>query len=676
MNALTKSVVILSTLLAAVLEIYLAAPGFPAIINLALAGLAVAVIAGLWARPIVVGVVLVAAYVTPAALLNWAGSSHFSFEMAWVAPMVGVLVIGRRAWQWSLPRPWQLPLVAGALVVSVTWPIVALREVAFRPWMLFENAANTSVGISPWDVLSWSVYLALGFNVGVLWFDALFRWYGEAADRKAFSRQVLLPMASAAALACVVGTYQGLVDLNFLNGHLWPHMRRASGTFMDANVFGTIAALWAPAFALAALWQLGRWSPAIAGSGLALSFLGVWTSGSRTALAAWTVGVLVLLHQGWKAWQAHGSRYSRRAVIAGAVIGLVAALGLGLLVARGSATATVFARIPSLIPGMEEGATVSSSLWQLWDRFGYGTAAVGMIREHPLEGVGVGSFHTLVHDYATVYGQRQIPPDNAQNWFRHVLAELGVVGAGPWLLWALVFLGALLRMQPADAASAGVLRGVLLALGAISLLSMPSQSMPVTLTFWTFAFWFVWASGRLHAGDAPGTAWSWKTWAAVLAVVVVHAGLTLASARGDLNPLNRAMRFGWDYRAGITALEPTADGSPGRRWTREHGLTLVPVGGRVLKFVAWTGHPEANEQPVPVKVWADSKLVFEGAIKKEDAFYVDIPAVDGQKFIVLETWIGRTFRPSDYGHKDRRVLGLAIQDWTWATDNATEQSHR
>ena len=70
MNALTKSVVIVSTLLAAVLEIYLAAPGFPAIINLALAGLSVAVIVGLWARPLVVGAVLVAAYVTPAALLT------------------------------------------------------------------------------------------------------------------------------------------------------------------------------------------------------------------------------------------------------------------------------------------------------------------------------------------------------------------------------------------------------------------------------------------------------------------------------------------------------------------------------------------------------------------------------------------------------------------------------
>lgn len=667
MNAFTKRVVLLSTLLAALFELYLAAPGLPAIFNLGLAGFAVAVAAGLWARAVVVGVVLIAAYFVPAGMLLWVGSNHFSFEMAWIAPLVGVLATSRAAWQWSLPQPWRVPLVAATLVVSVTWPIVVFREVAFRPWVLYENVSSTGIGISPWEVSMWAVYLALGFNIGVLWFDALFRWYGDGASRKAFGRQVLLPLASAAAVACVVGTYQGLVDLDFLNGHLWPHMRRAAGTMMDANVFGTIAALWGPVFAVLALWLMGRWSLAIAGCGIALSFLGVWTSGSRTALAAWLAGVALLLYQGWRAWRSGGSRLSTRAIVIAAVIGLAGAIGLGLLVARGSATSTVFARIPSLIPGMEEGATFRNSAWQLWDRFGYGSAAVGMIREHPLEGVGVGSFHTLVRDYASVYGGRELPPDNAQNWLRHLMAEMGVLGSLPWMGWALLFLGALVRPGPAaDGAAAGVLRGVLLAFGAISLLSVSSQSLPVTLTFWTLAFWFLCASGRLGAG-APLVDRNWprRTWIVVLALVLVHAGLTVVSARGDLNPLARAARFGWDYRAGITGIERSPDGTPGRRWTRDRALTLVPVRGKVLKLVAWTGHPEANEHPVPVKVWADSRLVYEGEMKKEDAFYVDIPAAEGAAFLVLETWVGRTFRPSDYGQADRRVLGLAIQDWRW-----------
>lgn len=667
MNAISRWLVVVSTIAAAFFELYLAAPGFPPVVRLALGGAVAAVLGSHWAGRGVVAALLAVAYLAPAFITLWAGSDHFSFESAWLVPLVAVLVTGRGAARWSLPHPWGLPLRTGAAIVSLSWPIVALREVAFRPWILNENAANTSIGISPWEVNVWAVYLALGFNVGVLWFDALFRWFGAPDRRRGFERGVLLPMALAISIACVVGTYQGLVDLNFLNGHLWPHMRRASGTLMDANVFGTIAAMWGPVLGLLARAFMGRWSPAIAGAGLALSFLGVWTSGSRTALAVWLLGVAWLFAEAWRGWRARERRSSRPIWLAAAA-GAAVVVAIGVLLARGSATSTVFARIPSLVPGMEEGTSVGSTLWQLWDRFGYGSAALGMIREHPVAGVGVGAFHALVHDYAAVHGGRDLPPDNAQNWWRHVVAEMGVPGALPWLAFTLLLLRAILtRRAGPDEPAARVLGGLLLAFGAISLLSMPSQSLPVALTFWTFVFWFLASAGRASAPAAAMAPPRRFQAARLLAagLVVAHAVATFISARGELNPIERSVRFGWDYRAGLTGLERSADGTPGRRWTRARALTLVPVRGRVLKFVAWTGHPDANEHPIPVKVWADGALVYEGALTKENAFYVDIPAPTGRTHLVLETWIGRTFRPSDYGVPDRRVLGLAIQDWRW-----------
>ena len=50
-----------------------------------------------------------------------------------------------------------------------------------------------------------------------------------------------------------------------------------------------------------------------------------------------------------------------------------------------------------------------------------------MVKDHPIEGVGVGMFHTLVHDFGTLRGY-DIPADNAQSWFRHMIAELGLLG--------------------------------------------------------------------------------------------------------------------------------------------------------------------------------------------------------------------------------------------------------
>ena len=37
----------------------------------------------------------------------------------------------------------------------------------------------------------------------------------------------------------------------------WPRLGRASGLMLDANSFGTAAAIWAP-LAMALMWRLGR----------------------------------------------------------------------------------------------------------------------------------------------------------------------------------------------------------------------------------------------------------------------------------------------------------------------------------------------------------------------------------------------------------------------------------
>ena len=87
--------------------------------------------------------------------------------------------------------------------------------------------------------------------------------------------------------------------------------------------------------------------------------------------------------------------------------------------------------------------SISNSVNELlWERFGYGPAAIQMIKEHPIDGVGVGMFHTLVMDFAATRGYF-IPTDNAQNWFRHILAEFGVVGAIPMFWWCGVLLALL-----------------------------------------------------------------------------------------------------------------------------------------------------------------------------------------------------------------------------------------
>ena len=53
-------------------------------------------------------------------------------------------------------------------------------------------------------------------------------------------------------------------------------------------------------------------------------------------------------------------------------------------------------------------------------------------------GVGVGAYHVIAPDYWRVAVDRQLPFDNAQNWWRHVAAEFGVLGAAAVILWSFV----------------------------------------------------------------------------------------------------------------------------------------------------------------------------------------------------------------------------------------------
>jgi hypothetical protein len=43
-----------------------------------------------------------------------------------------------------------------------------------------------------------------------------------------------------------VADLQGTVNLTFLSGGVWPGLRRAAGTLLDANAYGSVAALAGP----------------------------------------------------------------------------------------------------------------------------------------------------------------------------------------------------------------------------------------------------------------------------------------------------------------------------------------------------------------------------------------------------------------------------------------------
>jgi len=363
-----------------------------------------------------------------------------------------------------LPPRWQWPLVTWAMLVAISWPIVFLREADFAPWILpLERVSNTSVGIGPWQVGLNITYFVLAHNAGILFIDALFRWYAVAYDR--FRREVLVPLALAAALASVVAIYQGFVDLSFLNSHFWTYMIRASGTLADPNKLGSVVSFWAVGSMVLARRLPKPWPMTLTLIAAAVGIITVWLTGSRTGLAALTITIVLAGIELLRGWRARKAPFNfRRAGIAVAGV-LILAVGLVFVLQRASTHTVIQRGALFYVPFYGDHSLRDTANEWLWERFGYGPAAIEMIKEHPVDGIGVGVFHSQAYDFGKVAGYTIPQPDNAQNWFRHTFAELGLLGSVPVIWWCIVLIALFMARPKGDRVSFGMIRGVLIGFG-------------------------------------------------------------------------------------------------------------------------------------------------------------------------------------------------------------------
>jgi hypothetical protein len=580
-----------------------------------------------------IGVVLAFAYIFPALIRIGHGPYNPYFEVLWMAALLGAMAPDGFRTSWHIPAAWRPALVLWMLVILVGAPIVVLRETDYPGLMALTSAPTFAV--------RWVLHVALTSILGLLWFD----WLFGARDLD-FSFSVATPLAVSAALMASVAAYQLFGDFSFLNQTVFGNTGRASGSVFDANVCGAVAALWAGGYLL---WgrDLPRWSRPLVAVGIVLAWLAVWASGSRTAfLSICIVTVFSLVAV------ALSARRAPRGValpVAG-VVGLVAVISLVALMFANTQVVGPVKRVWDTAP------TASVASWRafgasMWNRSGYGTAAIRMIREFPLAGVGVSAYHTLVSSMAP----RRLPPDNAQNWFRHQLAELGVLGSVGWILWVALFAAFVLKPRQHADPLLWIARGILVAFTAVSMLGVPGQGIIVATTFWTFAFWFVSLAG------APPSAplISRRAWNGIAVVVVAFAAATAYTAETRLRPPVRAQWLGDSYEYGFYWTEPAADGRP-FRWAARRAAIVLEASGRWIEVSVGVNHRDVNENPVDAKVWVDQKPIIDVHLTNTEPTVqlVRLPADESR--VLLETRVNRVVLPRDFGIDDGRELGLMV----------------
>jgi hypothetical protein len=598
-------------------------------------------------KPVLVRqVVLGAYYVIPAILIILLGGASLGSWIVWMAPLCGVILATTPMSRWAMPATLKLPLAFWALVVATTWPIIVFREADFL-WARIHPSTT-------W----WISVVAAATILGILWLDSLFASFPAAEDSDVpYERQVVMPMAASWLIAACVAMYQMFVDVTFLNVSIFGMLHRARGTLADANPFGVISAMWGPVLFAIAIERWSGWRRSAGAAALPLSWLAVWASGSRSSLLISVLALVIIVD-----WVVRGYE-PRRGVRLAAVVTVLVVLGVvgGIAARRGGLDSTLGRATYYFKPRLSlEWLSVTAS--KLESRDGYGTLAAAVIRESPYVGIGVSAFHTLVPIYAWKVLHAYLPPDNAQNWFRHQLAELGVLGSLGWMFWVAWFLALLAfgRAKSGRPLTTSVLRAVLVGFGLVSLVGMPGQDVAVVFTFWTLACWFVALLEPVYL-ETPGwrvvrPAWWGVAWLTVLGYVVAtsYVGWT------DLRPPVRAAAANMDYTYGF--YPPQESQTP--RWAAKQAVAVLPVPSdrRWLQVTISVERLNLVPKPVDVRVWTDRHLIVRTQLSSVDPVtrYFKVP--DGHARVMLETWVSRALRPLDFGVEDRRERGLIV-DW-------------
>jgi hypothetical protein len=587
--------------------------------------------------------VLAVSYLVPILIFEMNGRYHVNYSVLWLAGLLGVTLPDALRRSWQVPQQWRVPLVCWVAGVCATAPMIVLRAVDFRTELLFRGRLPMeALGGLPLLTVGWVLHVALLLVIGLLWFDWL---CGQ--EPRFVRRWITLPLAASGLLLAAVCLYQLFVDVTFLNYSVYAMFSRASGTLLDGNAAGAISAYWIGGWTVYAVGTHGlRRAGALGLAGL--MWLPVWATGSRTALASALIITVACL-----ASLLRGVVTRRRLILAGLFASIAVVAVVGMVSRPPAGAAGPLSRIQRIMPAPNV-ASLRAFATEMWNRNGYGAAATMIIDRHPMVGIGVGSFHEMAIEF---YGHN-LTPDNAQNWYRHQLAELGVVGSLGWLVFLGLFGWWVVRPHAGEPSAAWPTRGVLVAVALVSLLGMPGQDPFVAITLWTFAAWHLAVAGR-PADASPARPWAWAV--ATLVVLVFAAG-TAQLAAGRLRvPMRIAQAQGVAYSYGFWWPEPDAEGGE-LRWARREATAVVPVHGRVLELTL-RANPDMLGTPLRVRAMVDGQPLIAATLT------ADAPEVharrllsDGTTAVVVDTWADRatTLPPPD-----GRELAMMVR-WRFA----------
>jgi len=96
-------------------------------------------------------------------------------------------------------------------------------------------------------------------------------------------------------------------------------------------------------------------------------------------------------------------------------------------------------------------------------------------------------------------------------------------------------------------------------------------------------------------------------------------------------------------------------------WATRHAVAVLMPPTRWVKVTVSVDRLNLAKGPVDVKVSCDRAVIVDTQVSDVRPITRYVALRDGNKGMMLETWVSRSVRPADFGLPDRRELGLLVQ---------------
>lgn len=570
-----------------------------------------------------------------------------------------------------------LPIYAASIIVIVSSLITLWRYSNFFPvsdTSIYELTVNV-INIKAGEAIRRVILDSLNYLAGFIWFGIII---SVLSTKKLVQKAVSL-LAFSSSIALLFGLYQLAKDPNLGNLEFFVEFNRINGLFSDPNAFGVYLALSLSLF-MGALLTIKKKQKYLLFIPILLGIFLLPHIGSRSGLLGVVFSVVFFLSALVKILinSKFSNPQSRRKMLAYLVliIFVVTVISFLSFSIKGSVLYKRLEWDRYLFSVEDIQAQILKGRQYLWK------AAFHMIKEFPLNGIGVGSFMIELPNYYQKYNifpvkspsYYQTAPahdvliDTAGNYYLHVGAELGMIGLFLfcsifYLLLRRIFLNNFRRKIVFDGSYfiAGLSAGIF-SIIVIFFLGIHTINFEIQLAFWLMIGLFF----TLDPSENKKASFTLRKKIAFGSIIMVFAVSHLWNSTHSLSLQSRSLDLGLIQSFGLYQIEKM--NGKEFRWSGKNAGLPVVVKKPILIIPILASHPDIQEKPIHVEVYYTKDLfkslkLIRKIILNENRWQeieLDLSDEIGSEGIIVFK-VSRTWQPLKIlGTPDPRNLGIAM----------------